>query len=460
MTTSLNDHKLSILALKFELKTLARLGVPVVLGQLGMMSLHVMDTLMLGRFGVSELAAASLGTQWIFMTLTMGMGLTMGIDPIVAQRHGARDGVGCAHSLHHGLIIAFIASVPVTFAWLFTYDMLIAAGQDERLSAAAHRYVTIQIPSIFPFLGWSALRSYLQGRGIVKPAMWVMVPVNLLNVFLNWLLIFGPGELPALGLDGAAWATTTSRALTGVLLGIWVYSRKLHVGAWAPFEPLRRTRWSELKSPLALGFPIAIQFGLEVTAFGLTALIAGQLGEKSLAAHSIVLSVATLLFMTPLGIAIGTTTRVGNLIGQNRGNQLNVTLRAALSLGGLAMLLNVSILSLGRSHIASAYSLDSEVQMICSGAFLVAAVFQVSDCTQVIASGALRGMGRARAPAVATFLGYYVFGIPCGYYLGVVRGLGLTGLWWGLALGLTIVAVVLVAWLGKQARVAEPLAPI
>ena len=441
---------------QLELKTLGRLGFPVVLGQLGMMLLHVMDTLMLGRFGVSELAAASLGTQWIFVTLTMGMGFTMGIDPIVAQRHGAQDGEGCAHSLHHGILIALGVSVAITIAWLFTYDILVATGQDERLSAAAHRYVIIQLPSIFPFLGWCALRSYLQGRGIVKPAMWVFIPVNLLNVFLNWILIFGPGGLPELGLDGAAWATSISRITAGLLLVIWVYVRNLHVGAWAPFEASKRARWSELKTPFILGIPIAIQLGLEVTAFGSTALVAGQLGEKALAAHSIVLSVASLLFMTPLGIAIGTTTRVGNLIGQERQNHLSMTLRAALVLGAMAMLLNVLILSVGRTYIVSAYSLDREVQAICAGAFLVAAVFQVSDCTQVIVSGALRGMGRTRFPALATFVGYYVFGIPCGYYLGVVKKAGLVGLWWGLALGLTIVAVVLVIWLWKQARVSSP----
>lgn len=416
------------------------------------MLLHSVDTLMLGRYSVKSLAAAALATQWIFFTLTVGMGLSMGIDPLVAQQHGARDAHGLARSLVHGILIAFGASVVISVAWLFTEPLLLLAGQDPELSRLAHRYVVLQIPSIFPFLAWSALRSYLQGREIVMPAMWVMLPVNLLNVLLNWLFVFGPGPVPEWGLEGAALATTASRFFTGGLLLLWTVYGRLYEGGWV------RPTWSEvaslqsIKKPLLLGIPIALQMGFEVMAFVATALVVGRLGEKPLGAHSIVLSFVALLFMIPLGVSVAATTRVGNLLGAGRHAQLPKALRGVFILGLLAIVFNVAVLVFGRVLIAEAYSVDVAVVALAAQTFVVAAAFQVSDCTQVVTSGVLRGMGRTRAPAVATFLGYYVCGIPWGYYLGVGRGLGLVGLWWGLALGLTVMAICLLAWTGWVVR--------
>lgn len=435
-----------------ELRRLTRLGLPVVGGQLGMMMLHTVDTLMLGRHSVEALAAAALGTQWIFFTLTMGMGLVMGIDPLVARYHGAGDARGASRSLLQGVILSAVASLVISCAWLFTEPVLLLLHQKPKLSQLAHRYVTLQIPSVFFFLGWVALKSYLQGREIVLPAMWVMVPVNLLNALFNWLFIFGPGPFPEWGLAGAAQATNLSRILTGTLLLAWTVWGRLYEGGWERPSIARVLSWEEIKKPLFLGLPIALQMGFEVMAFAATALVVGTIGEVALGAHSIVLSFAALLFMIPLGVSFGATTRVGNLIGAGQTVHLGRTLRAisVLCLGAIAI--NVTTLVLGRSVIAGAYSKDALVVAAATQTFVVAAAFQVSDCIQVVASGILRGMGRTQAAAAATFLGYYIFGIPWGYYLGIVQGRGLTGLWWGLALGLTMMAVFLVLWLAHLSR--------
>ncbi len=435
-----------------ELRRLTRLGLPVVGGQLGMMLLHTVDTLMLGRHSVEALAAAALGTQWIFFTLTMGMGLVMGIDPLVAQYHGAGDARGASRSLIQGVVLAGIATIFISFAWWFTEPVLLLLRQKPHLARLAHEYVILQIPSVFFFLGWVALKSYLQGREIVLPSMWVMVPVNLLNVLLNWLFIFGPGPFPEWGLAGAAQATNLSRILTGLLLLAWTVWGRLYEGGWERPSIGRTLSWSELKKPLLLGLPISLQMGFEVMAFAATALVVGTLGEVSLGAHSIVLSFAALLFMIPLGVSFGATTRVGNLIGAGKAADLGRTFRAVFVLCLGAIAINVTTLVAGRSVIAQAYSKDSLVVAAATQTFVVAAAFQVSDCIQVVASGILRGMGRTQAAAVATFLGYYVFGIPWGYYLGIVRGRGLTGLWWGLALGLTMMATFLVLWLFHLSR--------
>jgi MATE family multidrug resistance protein len=192
--------------------------------------------------------------------------------------------------------------------------------------------------------------------------------------------------------------------------------------------------------------------GFEVMAFAATALVVGTLGEVALGAHAIVLSFAALLFMIPFGISVGAGTRVGNLLGAGDTDRLGRTLRATALLASCGMLFNVAVLVLGRGVIAGAYSVDPAVVFAAKETFIVAAAFQVSDCVQVVASGVLRGMGRTQAAAVGTFVGYYVFGIPWGYYLGIVQGRGLTGLWWGLALGLTMMAVFLLGWLGYLSR--------
>lgn len=430
-----------------EFRILLKLGLPVVGGQLGTMLLHVVDTAMVGQFGVRELAAATLATQWIFLTLTMGMGLVMGIDPLVSQSHGAGDSRGAAHALQHGLLLALAASVPISGAWLATEPLLGLLGQDPELSRLAHQYTVLQLPSVFPFLVWAAFRSYLQGREIVAPAMWIMLPVNLLNVLFNWLLIFGPGPFPAWGLEGAGMATCLARVLMAVLLGAWIWFGGLYQDAGESPDWSKRWRWHELRVPFGLGWPSSVQMGLEVLAFAATALLAGRLGQTALAAHSIVLSFIALLFMVPLGAAFGTTTRVGNLIGAGKQESLPSALAAAGVFAVVAVVFNVLVLLVGSESVPHLYTSDSRVLTMAKATFVVAAAFQVFDCVQVVVGGALRGMGRTRAPALGVFIAYYVVGLPLGYHLGITKGGGLTGLWWGLASGLMILAVLVSSWL-------------
>ncbi|MCH2109995.1 MAG: hypothetical protein MK135_11750, partial [Polyangiaceae bacterium] len=196
--------------MKEEIATIVRLGVPAMLGQAGMMLLHAVDTMMLGHYGVSDLAAASLGTQWIFVTMTVAMGFVMGLDPQIAQAHGAQDRIGLIRAFHGGLGVAFLSALALSLAWSQTESVLLLFGQRPELARRAAAYVQPQIISTIPLLGWVALRSYLQGRGIMQPAMWVMLPVNLLNILFNWLFIYGNGGFAEYGLEGAAYATTLS----------------------------------------------------------------------------------------------------------------------------------------------------------------------------------------------------------------------------------------------------------
>ncbi|MCZ6570422.1 MAG: MATE family efflux transporter, partial [Deltaproteobacteria bacterium] len=348
-----------------EIRSLVRLAGPVMITQLGTMLLGVVDTLMLGHVGVRELAAAALGNLWIFATLLFGMGVVLGMDPIVSQAHGAGDGHRVGLTLQHGIVIALGVSLPLAVLWALTSPVLLLAGQEETLARQAQTYTWVQIPGIPFFMVYTALRQYLQGRTIVTPAMWSILIANLFNLFFNWVLIFGHLGFPALGLLGAGIATTVTRVLLLIGLVAWVRGFRLHLGAWVPW-----TRASfhlpSLRHLLAIGLPLGCQLFLEIWAFSTSTLMAGRLGEAQLAGHAIVLNLASLSFMAPLGIAIGASTRVGNLIGAGHGSAVSRACWVAFAMGAGVMTLFAAAFVLGRHWLPALYTTDTAVIEICA----------------------------------------------------------------------------------------------
>lgn len=428
-----------------EISTLVRLAVPVVGTQVLVMTMGVVDTIMLGSVGPHALAAAGLGSTLIWGSLVVADGLVRGIDPIVAQAHGARDGDSAGLALQRGVAIAVGASFPIAVLWLFTEEFLIATGQNPELAALAQSYVLVQIPSIVCHMVYMALRGYLQGRGIMNPALWVMVFANLVHIFGNWVLIFGHLGAPALGVVGAGIATSLTRALALAALVWMTLGLRLHEGAWRPWSR-EALALPGLRRVLALGLPVGVQVGLEVWAFQIATLMAGRLGVNELAGHQIVLNMASLTFMVPLGIAIGASTRVGNLIGAGLGEQVQRAAWVAFGLGASAMALFGAVMIGLRDQLPRLYTADPHVIAVCAFLLPIAAAFQVFDGTQVVGCGILRGMGRTRAPALVTLVGYYAIALPFAWWLGLERGLGLAGIWWGLCLGLVVVASALLGW--------------
>jgi len=432
-----------------EISSLMRLAVPVVGTQVLAMTMGVVDTIMLGSVGPHALAAAGLGATCIWGTLILADGLVRGIDPIVAQAHGARDGERAALALQRGVVIAVCVSFPLAVLWLFTEDFLIATGQDAELAVLAQAYVAVQIPSIVCHTVYMALRGYLQGRGIMNPALWVMVFANAVHIFGNWVLIFGHLGAPALGVVGAGIATSLTRALALAALVWMTLGLRLHEGAWRPWSREALSP-AGLRRVFALGLPVGLQVGFEVWAFQIATLMAGRLGVNELAGHQIVLNMASLTFMVPLGIAIGASTRVGNLIGAGLSEQVQRAAWVAFGLGAGAMALFGAVMIGLRDQLPRLYTGDPQVIAVCAFLLPIAAAFQVFDGTQVVGCGILRGMGRTRAPALVTLVGYYAIALPFAWWLGLERGLGLAGIWWGLCLGLVVVASALLVWVRRS----------
>jgi MATE family multidrug resistance protein len=428
-----------------EARRLASLAIPVCATQVGSMLLGLVDTVMVGRVSVNAIAAAALANVWIFGTIMFANGIVFGIDPLIAQAHGAGDGPRAARALQQGVVLAGLLSVPVALLWAATDRFLVLAGQEPALAEAAHAYTLVQIPSIPCFLLYSVLRQYLQGRELVRPALWVMGGANLLNVLFNWVLIFGKLGAPPLGLVGAGVATALTRAVSLVGLVLWVRAFALHRGAWLPWAP---ESWSPvaLRRVLAIGIPVAVQISLEIWAFSGAALLAGRLGGEAVAAHTIALNLAALAFMMPLGIAQGAVVRVGNLIGARDLPGAQRAAWVALSLGAGVMTLSATAFVALRHELPRLYTPDASLVAAAAAVLPIAAAFQIFDGTQVVGCGVLRGMGRTRPAAVFNLVGYWVLGLPLGAWLAFDAGFGLAGIWWGLATGLAVVALSLVAW--------------
>jgi MATE family multidrug resistance protein len=429
--------------LRTEFRRLTSLAVPVAATQLSGMLMGFVDTVMVGRVSVEAIAAASLANVWSFGTLLFANGVIFGIDPIVAQAHGAGDGPRAGLALQRGVVLALLLSVPVGLLWGVTKSFLLLVGQEPELARMAHVYTVVKIPSVPFFLVYSALRQYLQGRELVRPALWVILIANAFNAFFNWILIFGQFGLPALGLTGAGIATTLTRILAFAGLILFVRGFGLHREAWTPWS---RDSLRGIGSVVRVGLPISVQLCTEIWAFSACALLAGRLGAESLAAHTIALNLAALAFMMPQGISQGATTRVGNLIGAGRPGQAQRAAWLAIALGAGIMTLSASAFVGLRELLPRIYTEDLPVIRLCASILPIAAAFQVFDGTQVVGCGVLRGMGRTRPAAVANLIGYWLLGLPLGAWLGLVRGGGLEGIWWGLCFGLAVVAGLLVAW--------------
>jgi MATE family multidrug resistance protein len=432
-------------ALRSEIRKMAALGLPVAVTQLSSMLLGFVDTVMVGRVSVEAIGATSLANVWTFGTVMFANGILFGLDPIVAQSHGARDGERAARALQTGVSLSLLLSIPVGLLWTQTQTVLLLAGQDPELARMAHEYALVQIPGIPFFLAYSALRQYLQGREHMRPALWVVLIANVFNIVFNWVLIFGHWGFPALGVVGAGIASTLTRVVSCIGLITWTRVFRLHDGAWVPWNREAvglRAVWQLTR----LGLPVGGQMALEIWAFSGAALLAGRLGSVPLAAHTIALNLAALSFMLPLGISQGAATRVGNLLGARDAEGAQRAAWVSMGMGAAIMSLGALAFVTLRQWLPHIYTEDADLIAACAAILPIAAAFQVFDGTQVVGCGVLRGMGRTRPALVFNLIAYWLVGLPVGGWLALRSDWGLAGIWWGLALGLGLVAVSLLVF--------------
>jgi MATE family multidrug resistance protein len=423
-----------------ELRATVALAVPVVFVQVGFMAMGAVDTLMVGRLSALALAAVALGNLYFFNVSIFGTGTLMALDPVVAQAAGAGDMGAVARAVQRGLLLALGLSVLTTLLLAPAGLVLHALRQQPEIIPDAAMYLRISIAGVVPFFAFVVLRQSLQAMHRVAPIVWTVVVANATNALLNWVFVYGHLGSPVLGVAGSAIATAISR---------WVMMILLLVLAWRDLRPslfparVESWQWSALRGMLRLGIPIGAQQALEAGAFGAIGLLMGVLGTIEMAAHQIAITLASLTFMVPLGVASAAAVRVGHAIGAGDDVRARDAVRAAY-LCGVGFMVAPAIAFLAFPHLLSAaFTSDARVIALASTLIPIAGVFQVFDGGQAVAAGVLRGAGDTAAPLIVMLGAYWIVGVPVSAYLGFHTAYRATGLWWGFVLSLAAVAIFL-----------------
>jgi MATE family multidrug resistance protein len=400
--------------------------------------MSIVDTVMVGRLSPEAIGAVSVGSSLFLAVAIFGIGLLLGLDPLVSQAFGAGDYHQCWSWLKQGVTLSLFVSLPLTLLMLLPIQLLRVWGTEPRVLDLTIPYLETLSWSILPLLLYATFRRFLQALSSVKSVMFALASANVVNALTNYGLIFGNWGLPELGVEGAGWATFISRVYMAAFLLLFVLRAKRRLsmvdsGSWV--NPL------QIRRLIGLGLPAALQLVLEVGVFALATALASRLDTYSLAAHQVVLATASFTFMVPLGISAAGAVRVGQCMGAQE-------MRMAASAGWMALSLGTGFMSLATlaflvfpRTILGVYTTDTLVLAIGIPLLAVAAVFQVFDGLQVIATGVLRGVGDTKTPMYACLLGHWCLALPAGYVLCFVLDWGIFGLWIGLCIGLISVAI-------------------
>ncbi len=415
------------------------LAYPVMLSQLGHVTMGVADNIMVGNLGAANLAGAGLANVAFNFLLLFGIGVSYAITPLVSTAEGEKDDTKIASILKHGLLINLCNSLLLIILVLVGMNVLYHINQPPEVVVLSIPYLSIITFSLIPILVFQTFRQFTEGLSLTRIAMIIVIGSNFINIGLNYLLIYGHGGFPAMGLNGAGYATLISRVLMALFFAGYVYFaprfKKYRIGF-----SIGNYSKSLLNKMLQIGIPAGMQFIFEVAAFDFSLVMMGWLGTQALAAHQIAINLATISYMTTSGLAAAATIRVSNFLGKKDFVNLH---RAAFALLGLAMCIMTAwaiLFIAGRNVLPQFYVHDIEVVAIAGPLLIIAGLFQLSDGIQVVCIGALRGLQDVKIPSLLIFVSYWIIGLPLGYCLTFVLGWGAIGIWLGLLVGLTLTA--------------------
>lgn len=432
-----------------DLRDMAQVAAPIVLINLGIQAMGVVDALMVGRLGGAAIAAVALGNFYVFNVSVFGIGLLFAIDPVVAQGVGAGDTLAVARGVQRGLIVAALVSVVVMLALLPGEWVLGALRQPADVVSDTAVYTRRRLLGVLPFFVFNVFRQTLQAMGPTRPIIIAALLANVVNVVANWVLIFGNLGAPALGVEGAGYATAISTWVMTIVLILM--SWPLMRGTVRPWHP-EVLHWAPMKRLLRIGTPIGVQWFFESFAFGLTALFMGWMGTAALAGHEIALNMAAMTFMVPLGISGAAAVVVGRAIGRGDMASARRDAAAAIICGVGFMSVSALVFVLAPEWLATRYTTEAATVAVAVAIIPIAGWFQVFDGLQAVTSGVLRGVGDTRIPAILHMVAFWGIGIPLGWYLGFHTPLRERGLWLGLVAGLAAAAILQSARVWRRLR--------
>ena len=444
---------------KQELKQTLALAGPVVAAQLGQMSMGFIDTVMVGRLGREALAGVALGNTTFFFCLIVCTGVVQAVGPMVSQAYGSGDRAPIERSVRQGIWLGVLLAIPAVVLLWNIAPVLHALGQDPAAVEQAQGYLRAIVGGFLPALWFMALRSFVEGLSRPLPVTIITLVGVALNVAANYVLMFGAGGLPAMGLVGTGWASTIVFWFLFGALALFVTQVKPFAN-YRIFAGLRTPDLTYFRELVRIGWPMGVSSGIESGLFMMTALMVGTLGATPLAAHQIAVQCAAFTFMVPVGVGIAGSVRVGQAAGRGAPGGIRRAGYASIALASAFMLVAATLFWTVPNFIVSLYidpeaAGNAEVATLAAALLGVAAVFQVFDGIQVAAAGALRGLKDTRAPMVIALISYWGIGLTIGYLWGLRWDGGAASLWWGLVVGLAVASVLLVArfrWRVRTAR--------
>jgi MATE family multidrug resistance protein len=442
-----------------EIAPTLKLAFPIMAGMVSHMLMGLADTVMVGRVGVVPLAASSFVNILLHPPVTFGLGLLSAIAVLTSQAFGARTPAQAGEALRNGLLASIVFALLVALGSHLLLPHLHRFGQEPEVALESRAYLIICGWSVIPALIAHAGKQFSEALHHAWAPNFILLAGVALNIFLNWILIYGNLGAPALGLAGAGWATLLARIVVAVVMLIYLV-RNTDIRNFLPVHWFAPLHFSHLKHLLKLGGPVGTQHLLEVSAFAFAALMMGWISAKALAAHQIAITCAATTFMFMVGLGMAVCIRVGHAFGARKFRRTRRIGFVGVILAALGMSLFGLMFMALRYPLANAFVDDSEVVRLAAQFFIVAALFQIADGVQVTAMSALRGLSDVKVPALVAILAYWIISIPLGYYLAFHLGNGPIAIWIALAMGLAIAAIIL-TWRFhyRTSRVRSPSSP-
>ena len=423
----LKDHLLKNLSLSF----------PIMISQLGHITVGVFDSLMIGKVSVSQLAAVSLATSIFSFILLFCIGLSYGITPLISSSDRGKKYVSSI--LYNGMLVNVISSILLVSFVILTKHLLSYLGQDEEVLFHTYSYLDIICISLIPLILFQTFKQFIEGLGFTKPSMYISVISNVINVVLNAVLIFGLFGFPRLEIIGAAYATLISRVIMFLLILIYCLNDR----RFSKYILKRKflVNLNHIKDIFRIGFASGLQYIFEVGAFSVATVMTGSIGAIHLAAHQIALNLASISYMIASGIGSASMISLSYYDGKRNFEDMRRSGFASFLLVFILMIVSALVFIIFRNYLPVLYVDDSSVINIASTLLIIAGLFQISDGIQAVGLGILRGIRDIKKPTVVTFISYWIISIPLSYFLGIEYGYGVYGIWIGLSIGLTLAAI-------------------
>lgn len=426
-----------------DAKKTIQLSLPIIFGELAQMALHIIDTAMAGALGYKQLAAAALVLSVLTIPFVIGIGMTISVSQLVSMHHGRKDSQQVSHYFYNGFWVCAFTAVLISLVLVFGKNILFHLNQDDEVAKLAVPFMQLMGWSVIPMLLFMSLKQFTDGLQHTRTAMLISIVAMPLNIFINWLLIFGNWGFPRLELVGAGWGTLITRSLMFLSLGAVILWHPL----FRNYIAVRRSQWilrlNTIKALLHIGIPSGLQVGMEAGAFAVSGLMIGTIGAVAQAAHQIALSMASFTFMVSMGLAQGSSIRVSNAYGAKNPSQI-LSIGKSTLLTALLYGFTCAVIFIIFNHsLPLAFNKNENVVQMASLFLIFAAIFQISDATQAIGAGLLRGIKDVKIPTLLIGIAYWVVGIPVGYLLAFPARLGAVGIWIGFIAGLSCSSIFL-----------------